>query len=79
VAEAEGSGTAAAPAAWSGLSIARLCHSIGLVDKEDRDFLIRLVADIDGTVKAGAGFIPIDLDGLQLDALPRATITVFDG
>jgi hypothetical protein len=56
-----------------------LCHSIGLVEKENCDLLIRLVANIDGTVKAATRFIPIDLDGLKLDALPKATITVFDG
>ena len=47
------------------------------VEKEDRDFLVRLHTSVDATVNAVGRLIPIHLAGHNFEAL-LLTITVFD-
>ena len=49
-----------------------------MIEKEDGDLFVRLIAFIDPTVHALGGLIPIHLSGCDFEALARCTILVFD-
>ena len=57
----------------------RLRHSVGVVDEEHRDLLVRLLADIDTSVNLVRGLIPICLPRRDLEPMALTAIAVFDG
>jgi hypothetical protein len=56
----------------------RLRHRVGTVKEEDRNLVVWLVADVDGTMNSGGGLVPIRLAGADLDATGVAAIAVLD-
>jgi hypothetical protein len=57
---------------------ARLSDCVGAVKEEDRDLLVRLLADIDSAVNPFGRLIPIRLPRRDLESMALATIAVLD-
>lgn len=61
------------------LIVGRLGHSVGMVEEEDGDLLVRLLADVHAAMNAVGRLVPVNLARPELDPLGGATIAVFNG
>ena len=60
------------------LRVDRLRNSVRAVEKEDRDLLVGLSADIHAPMNPFGGLVPIDLSRLELEAIRWPPVAVFD-
>lgn len=56
------------------LLLSRLCNCVRMVEQENRDLLVRLLADIHCPMNADTRFFPIDLSGRDFNALALTSV-----
>ena len=60
------------------VAAARLWDGFGMFSKEDGNFLVYSLADIDCAMDVIGRFVPIDLPGCDFDVVARVSVSEFD-